>query len=101
LKYIYKYILKGTEYPRRCSYKDVIKQKQSAAVYYCNLLDFNIGFVQYPVKNLEPPPYEYTTSPTLNPTLRPSPLPGEPTLTPTPDPTKRPTPSPSPGPTPG
>ena len=74
--------------PNRCTKKAVeskTKATADAAGYYCNLMNFNIGFVYYPTEDL-------VSNPTAAPTTY---QPGTPTMKPTtPHPTKRPTKSP-------
>ena len=75
--------------PNRCTKKAVdskTKATADAAGYYCNLMNFNIGFVYYPAADLS-----------SNPTASPTPYtPGTPTMKPTTfPPTKRPTKSPN------
>jgi hypothetical protein len=75
--------------PNRCTKSSVTDSGKSkaedAAVYYCNLMNFNIGFIYYPTGDL-------SSNPTPSPTTY---TPGTPTMKPTTfPPTKRPTKSP-------
>lgn len=86
------YFKEGSAMPERCTKASVTdspsgsgkKQADDAAKYYCNLMNFNIGFIYYPTPDLTSNPY-----PTLAPTTY---TPGSPTMKPTQ--TKKPTKSP-------
>lgn len=106
----------GIDAPQRCTKKDATNQNknpsvdEASAVYYCNLMNFNIGFLYYPSPNMAsnptPMPTNYnpgspTTAPTKNqkskpPTAEPTYVPGWNTPSPKPPPTPLgPTPYPS------
>ena len=69
----------GSSTPKRCTKKDATSPTESpsvneaAAVYYCNLMDFSIGFVHYPSPDMSSSPTPVPTvykpdSPTTKPT---------------------------------
>jgi hypothetical protein len=88
----------GTSYPTACS-KAAAKVDGSAAKFYCNQFNINVGLIYYPVDN-QNTSSTWTYRPTTSPTQHPTPLPGEPTAQPTAEPTVRPTRAPTAGPTP-
>lgn len=88
----------GTSYPTQCTKREA-SVDGSAAKFYCNRFDINVGFIYYPVPNQNITD-TYTYRPTRSPTQRPSPPPGAPTMTPTRVPSTRPTTSPTRAPTP-
>ncbi len=88
----------GKSYPTQCT-KSAAAVAGSAAKYYCNQFDMNIGLIYYPVPNQNASTV-YTYAPSKTPTNRPTPPPGAPTLHPTTKPTTRPSRSPTANPTP-
>lgn len=88
----------GTSYPTQCT-KKAASVDGSAAKYYCNKFDMNVGLIYYPVDNYNKS-YEWSFAPTKAPTFNPTPGPGQPTIHPTARPSIRPTKMPTPGPTP-
>jgi hypothetical protein len=89
----------GTSYPTQCT-KNAASVAGSAAKYYCNKFNINVGLIYYPVENQDTT-YDWTYHPTVAPTANPSPGPGKPTNHPTTRPTVRPSRLPSANPTPG
>ena len=111
------WIKTGSTMRSRCTKKVASSDKgtsadDAAGVYYCNLMDFNIGFVYYPAPDINSNPTMAPTtsyiegSPTTKPTqAKPSKKPTSPPtyllFRPTPSPTRTPTPGiPTPRPTP-
>lgn len=88
----------GKSYPTQCT-KSAAAVAGSAAKFYCNKFDMNIGLIYYPVPNQNASTV-YTYAPSKTPTNRPTPPPGAPTLHPTTAPTVRPSRSPTANPTP-
>lgn len=87
----------GYNYPTKCTAGNTAETP--AAKYYCNLMDVVVGFVYYPVPNLNPN-HTYTLAPTRAPTHMPTPGAGQPTRPPTRVPTFLPSVRPSARPTP-
>lgn len=79
----------GTSYPTQCT-KDAASADGSAAKYYCNKFDVNVGLIYYPVAN-QNTSATFTYRPTRSPTERPTPPPGAPTINPTRKPSPKPT----------
>jgi hypothetical protein len=88
----------GTSYPTQCT-KKAASVAGSAAKYYCNKFDINVGLIYYPVANQDADT-TWTFPPTTAPTANPTPGPGQPTVKPTTAPTVKPTKTPTAGPTP-
>ena len=84
--------LNSEDMPKRCTkstsafpQNKVLTPEQAASKYYCNLMNFNIGFVYYPTDDIM-----------SNPTPSPLYIPGNPTMKPTvPVPSYRPTKDPA------
>jgi hypothetical protein len=56
----------GTSYPTQCT-KNAASVAGSAAKYYCNKFNINVGLIYYPVENQDTT-YDWTYHPTVAPT---------------------------------